>query len=333
MDPARTGGWRVSLIPGHPVDLRVRSCREGPRPGAAALDVTSTSSAWTRGLSPFLLGPVVLPTGEVARCVENLWQFGKVYPEHVGPGGEPTPEYRAWRAAGFSDARAHRYPAGRGRRPLFYLLGAERLSYVEARRRVYVPAYRAAVWASGLLEPLREAAAAHPLADLLDHDGWDHVAEGLTLDAALGDPGRRVGHGHVLWGMLLGDPATHAGAIPPRRTRVAHCRRDPHDAYVGRGPGGVIDARHPFGSPIRIGETCPLCWQVHHDGGSTLPCYSRYLDYQLDRNAHFRMDVLRLRGLVLACHCRPPEGFRGRLMCHAQVLAGRLDQIAPELVP
>lgn len=31
-----------------------------------------------------------------------------------------------------------------------------------------------------------------------------------------------------------------------------------------------------------------------------------------------------LRGKQLACWCKPPEGFQGRLLCHAQVIAGVL---------
>jgi hypothetical protein len=39
-----------------------------------------------------------------------------------------------------------------------------------------------------------------------------------------------------------------------------------------------------------------------------------------------------LRGKRLACWCRPPEGFNGRLLCHGQVIAGLLDGVAPEMV-
>jgi hypothetical protein len=39
-----------------------------------------------------------------------------------------------------------------------------------------------------------------------------------------------------------------------------------------------------------------------------------------------------LAGRILGCWCRPPKGFRGKLLCHAQVLAGIADGIAPEEV-
>ena len=35
---------------------------------------------------------------------------------------------------------------------------------------------------------------------------------------------------------------------------------------------------------------------------------------------------------ALACWCRPPEGFQGRLLCHAQILAGLLAGVPPETI-
>lgn len=39
-----------------------------------------------------------------------------------------------------------------------------------------------------------------------------------------------------------------------------------------------------------------------------------------------------LKGKDLVCWCRPPKGFNGRLMCHAQILAGIANDIPPEEV-
>lgn len=36
-----------------------------------------------------------------------------------------------------------------------------------------------------------------------------------------------------------------------------------------------------------------------------------------------------LPGKVLGCWCRPKEGFKGRLLCHAQILAGLVDGVDP----
>lgn len=304
--------------------------RLGPRGGHRAIDVTSRSTTWTRAFSPFLLGPVALPTGEVARNVENLWQYSKVYPEHVDANGEPTQTWHAWRAKGYAREQADRYPAGRDRRPLYFWLGGRRLSYIQARFEIYVPAYRDALIRAGIVQQLAAEVSQEPHVDLLYFDGYDHVAEGRTLGAVLMDPNRKAGHGFVLWGLLTGDPAVCPWARP--RTRVAHCRRDPFDVYVGRSPAGLVDASAPFGNPIKISETCFVCGHVHTKPGETIPCYTRHLDARLWNDSAFRALVAPLAGRVLACHCRPPEGFRGRVRCHAQVLASRLDNVSPALV-
>lgn len=55
--------------------------------------------------------------------------------------------------------------------------------------------------------------------------------------------------------------------------------------------------------------------------------------YMFERYAygklHFEPDWLEpLRGFDLACWCRPPEGFNGRLLCHGQVIVSLLDGVA-----
>jgi hypothetical protein len=56
------------------------------------IDTTSRSKTWTRGLSPFLVGPVEVDTGlgtYIAKNVENAWQYSKVYMEHASDIGQP----------------------------------------------------------------------------------------------------------------------------------------------------------------------------------------------------------------------------------------------------
>jgi len=37
-------------------------------------------------------------------------------------------------------------------------------------------------------------------------------------------------------------------------------------------------------------------------------------------------------GKRLGCFCRPAKGFRGKLMCHCQIIAGLCDGVRPEEV-
>ena len=60
-----------------------------------------------------------------------------------------------------------------------------------------------------------------------------------------------------------------------------------------------------------------------------LSMYDGWLTKQIDADPDF---IKPLSGKRLACWCRPPEGFQGRLLCHAQVLVGRLTGADPATV-
>ncbi len=42
--------------------------------------------------------------------------------------------------------------------------------------------------------------------------------------------------------------------------------------------------------------------------------------------------IAALRGKVLGCYCKPAEGFLGRLLCHAQILASLANELAIETI-
>src|SRR5215211_7376844 len=84
----------------------------GPRdtkvPGT--VNTTSHSNAdWSRGLSPFTLGPIALYGSHTARIFENAWQFAKLYPEHADANGQPTNQYWTWAQNGWSSTKPFRY--------------------------------------------------------------------------------------------------------------------------------------------------------------------------------------------------------------------------------
>ena len=120
--------------------------RTAPPPSATCFNVTSKSKvSWTRAFSPFFLGPVdVTPFPETtlpASCVENAWQYTKLYKCH----GDDVDAYRAWATDGFANPHAVRFPMGRGAKPLFSYWHGEPLGYIEARYRIYAPLYAQAV--------------------------------------------------------------------------------------------------------------------------------------------------------------------------------------------
>ena len=176
-----------------------------PIPAEAILvNTTSRSTTWSRALSPFLLGPVRLYDDHVAQNVENAWQYSKVYPAHADPAGEPTAAYFSWAERGWNSVRAHRYPMGKGARPLFSYWAGQKLSYVEARKRIYVPLYAAAVQRTAAFRQLRALHSRGIVLCLWDFDAYAHLALDRTLDQVLHDPSRKMGHAFVLAMLLEG---------------------------------------------------------------------------------------------------------------------------------
>lgn len=173
----------------------------GPRV-EGAIDCTSRSRAWSRGLSPFLVGPAEVYGGQQARVFENLWQYAKVYKEHADSAGNPTPEYFEWARAGWAKERADRYPMGRGAKPLYSLWDGRRLTYLEARRAVYAPIYASLVTQTHAFVRLAEEYQARGEVWIWDFDGYDHVREGMTYLDVMNCDTRKMGHAFVL-GMLL----------------------------------------------------------------------------------------------------------------------------------
>lgn len=165
------------------------------------INTTSRASgvdSWSRGLSPFFLGPVELYGGARSHNVENAWQYAKVYKRHVGSDGNPTQDYFEWAQEGWRTQRAVRYPMGKGTFPEYSWWDGQKLSYVEARKKIYVPLYTKAVVDTKAFEKLCEL---HEKLDeiwLWDFDGYDHVKLAKSLKEVLNDPAKKMGHAFVL---------------------------------------------------------------------------------------------------------------------------------------
>jgi len=167
-----------------------------------AINTTSSASGWSRGLSPFILGPVTLYNGMVAKRFENLWQFAKLYTEHVNHNGEVTQKYWDWAKAGWNSEKAIRYPMGKGKIPLCSLWEGERLGYIEARKKIYIPFYRDLVKKTDAFFQLQERYRRQGDITLFDFDGYDYRNLELSLGQVLVNSKRKMGHAFVLAMML-----------------------------------------------------------------------------------------------------------------------------------
>ena len=172
---------------------------------AFIVDTTSRSKhiEWVR-LSPFFLGPVDLYSGFTSKNVENAWQFSKVYPDQVDKDGYPLPEYFDWATKGWNETWAHRYPKGKGTKPLYSLWEDKKLGYTEARKVIYAPLYSKAVEDTAAFKALKRHYSEGCNIWLRDFDGYDFRSLGMSYEDVINNPNKKMGHAFVL-AMLLED--------------------------------------------------------------------------------------------------------------------------------
>lgn len=114
----------------------------------------------------------------------------------------PNDTWALWAFRGWRKEKADRYPMGKGAVPEYSYWDGERLSYTEARRRIYIPLYARAVKRTEEFEELRRLYRELDVLYLWDFDGYDHRAKGLTLLEVMNRPDLKMGHGFVLAMML-----------------------------------------------------------------------------------------------------------------------------------
>lgn len=176
---------------------------------AQVVNTTSRSDNWSRGLSPFFLGPCDLYDGYTSFNVENAWQYSKVYYNHVDSNDDPAPEYFEWAKNGWKRTQADRYPMGKGSKALYSFWDGKKYSYIEARKQIYIPLYSKAVLNTFAFKKLKQTyincLQDQEVLHLVDFDAhnldpdYDPTFKFETLWT---NPEIKVGHGYVL-AMLL----------------------------------------------------------------------------------------------------------------------------------
>lgn len=136
--------------------------------------------------------------------MENGWQYSKVYEEFTNEEGNPTEEYYHWAEKGFKSTYANRYPMGKGKKPLYSIWDGEKYSYVEARRKIYIPLYAKTVVKTKAYKQLKEMYDRGEDLVLWDFDGYDYEKLGMNLDEVINCPIKKMGHAFVLVMLLTG---------------------------------------------------------------------------------------------------------------------------------
>lgn len=167
------------------------------------VNTTSRSNNWSRSLSPFFLGPVDLYDNYKSQNVENAWQYSKVY-EYYADNGEPGERYFNWAKEGWNTVKANRYPMGREAKPLYSYWNGEKLTYTQARRRIYIPLYSSAVKKTNAFGKLQELFHNSENIYLQDFDAHNLVPTSYEYWDLVDNPNIKVGHAYVLAMMLEG---------------------------------------------------------------------------------------------------------------------------------
>ena len=158
------------------------------------IDLTSRNpdNNFARQVSPFYVGPVTGTDGAHTDTLEVFWQVAKVFPHHDN-GGKPNGDYFTYREKMYSmhpteipkTLRRHPYREfGYSADDMLYwpLWNKEKeeyepLSYVAARKRVYVPTYAKLVANTPALNYLKQLLKEGKKIALLDFDGFNYYNE------------------------------------------------------------------------------------------------------------------------------------------------------------
>ena len=177
------------------------------------LDVTSHNSnkVVAEALSPLWLDGGVSSDGDRCKRFENLWQYTKVYSEHIASNGDPNEKYWQWRKAGFSNTgKGVRFPFGKPRKPeyAYWMINGEwhKLGYLDARKIIYIPEYAKLVSQTEYYKELKKYFDAHPDVKLalVDFDAYNNHKLGMSMVDVF-NCNKKAGHAFVIKMLLEGD--------------------------------------------------------------------------------------------------------------------------------
>jgi hypothetical protein len=172
---------------------------------AIVFNVTSRATVWTKGFSPFNLGPISLYDDYWAYNLENAYQFSGCYAEYMDYDGNPNNSYYDWAKKGWLTNKAIKYPLGVWSKPIYYWWNHKKLSRFEAQNQIFLPLYKKAIEKTSIYKRLKEIYE-NSKQDiiLLDFEGYDHRFLDLNWDQVMNNPDVPIGQGFVLAMMLEG---------------------------------------------------------------------------------------------------------------------------------
>jgi hypothetical protein len=120
----------------------------------------------------------------------------------------------------------------------------------------------------------------------------------------------------------------------PIKTTVVNIHHEPCEVYIGRGgkgQSGYFGNPHPVYAKGKSWTRCQRC-DREHSREESVEAYAQDFYIWTKGESDFKNEVEKLRGKKLGCFCRPRDGFKGKVLCHGQIIASYLDGGAPEEV-
>jgi hypothetical protein len=195
------------------------------RRGYKNINVCSGSTQIYKELSPMKLGPIkdikVVGFNKKiykieAKNLENLWQASKVWKSDLNSKNQPKKEWYIMRDRYYKDSKAYRHIKKSKTKknvniPLYSLWvnqnseKVEKLSYLEARWKIYCPIYEDLVKNTKAFNDLKKLIDNGTNLQILGYDGYDYESQGKTLDECFDNDTVPFGHELALVSILKND--------------------------------------------------------------------------------------------------------------------------------
>lgn len=91
---------------------------------------------------------------------------------------------------------------GKGKKALCSIWNGEKIGYIEARKKIYIPIYAKAAVKSQAYKKLKQIYDSGKNIVLWDFDGYDYQSLGMTLDDVINCKQKKMGHAFVLAALL-----------------------------------------------------------------------------------------------------------------------------------
>lgn len=122
--------------------------------------------------------------------------------------------------------------------------------------------------------------------------------------------------------------------IKPTKTIVVNIKNSEYDIFIGR-ENKKFHYGNPFthlNYPTRAKIKMNTVEESVQAFEEWLMGNEKYKYIEPERRKWILENIKQLKGKRLGCFCRPKNGFKGKKICHGQIIASLVDNIPPESI-